>query len=868
MSTDLETNLQIIEEFTQRLQVAVIGAEETTDKHVEWVEGPVDGVIQTVNGPLKTLRGQIAEWRLSADQDVASAITGYDAQFTAALAQFQAEFDAYLITVGFEPAVEYAAGILIERRAQTVVFNGVTYYWTATLPYTTTGDFGTEMSWQIAPIVGGIEAPSFTFAGGGKLLRKTQSVLGLDGEWYYWTGTFPKTIAAASTLESAGGVGEDLFKIASGFPPLRPALKILMTSIGMELNAGSFEGGATLTDQDEVLAQFLTGKLYKWNGAFPKVVDLHSTPSSSGGISPTGWSEIENSSNQMLAIEALRRGYAEAGFTLVGGSFETGGSISTSTDVMVLNSNGKAYSWGGPWPHNVVAGTDPTITAGWTLRDTAYLRSQLAAPTGVNMVGGAAKQADLTALETELNEFKAETPITDFSKNAVDSAAANIDLFGRLYARNNIVVIGDSITAGVGASIPSWGWASLFGLSVANYYSQGYRYPLLRNAGLNIDSIYTHSGTVGSAGLPGESISLVGPGQTIAFYASECIGVLGYAEVAAGTASSIQLSVNGTVVATQALSGSVQEFFLTLPKGRNWTSADIVTVNSPSGTLVLTGVTCVRYGNCVVKSVNSSPLVITNGKSGESFEFYRTFISQTAAMSTSFSGVGTSVYIIALGTNSIYNPVQAQTPAAYVASMLGLESQLKALNPNITVVFTIPPQANETMWPVILTAYTYQDYVDAIRAAVSAHKLIDLNIPDLPYSDGVHPDVVGHSAIARRVCEALGVPYNSEAPELMRTAKLTGNSPITINGGYVSRDVHGMKHLAGQILPNGAVNNLLTILPPDYRPSQDRVVSVPVMGGGGGHGVLTINSTTGEVRMDSTGGVIWTSAYLDGVSFF
>lgn len=293
MSTDLETNLQIIEEFTQRLQVAVIGAEETTVKHTDWVDGPVDGVIETANGPLKTLRGQIAEWRLAADQDVASAIDGYDLQFAASLAQFEVDFEEYLLTVGFEPSVEYVAGIDIVRRAQTVVYGGVTYYWIGFLPHTTTGDFGTEVSWQIAPIVGGIEVPGFNFATGGKLLRKTQSVLGLDGEWYFWTGSFPKTITPGSTLESAGGVGENLFKISSGFPPLRSTFSLNATSMGYELNEGSFESGATISVRTSALIQFLTGKTYRWEGTLPKVVDLNSTPLSSGGIGSGKWVELD-----------------------------------------------------------------------------------------------------------------------------------------------------------------------------------------------------------------------------------------------------------------------------------------------------------------------------------------------------------------------------------------------------------------------------------------------------------------------------------------------------------------------------------------------------------------------------------------------
>lgn len=394
MTTDLETNLQIIEEFTQRLQVAVIGAEETTEKHVDWVEGPVDATIETANGPLKTLRGQIAEWRLTADQDVASVISGYDAQFTSALAQFNSEFEAYLLTIGFEPAVEYVAGILISRRAQTVVSGGVTYYWVGSLPYTTTGDFGTELSWQIAPIVGGIEVPTFNFSTGGKLLRKTQSVLGLDGEWYFWAGTFPKTIPPASTLESAGGVGQNLFKIASGCPPLRPSLKILVTSIGLTLNDGSFEGGATIVYPQETLVQFLTGRIFKWTGALPKVVDLFSTPASSGGIGIGAWEEIEVSSNQKISFEALRRTYAEAGFTLVPGSFETGGLISTVSDVLLYESDGKAYSYSGVLPHTVLGSSAPSDEPGmWTdrsdnilsIRSISELSSAMAAGSSVRL---------------------------------------------------------------------------------------------------------------------------------------------------------------------------------------------------------------------------------------------------------------------------------------------------------------------------------------------------------------------------------------------------------------------------------------------------------------------------------------------------
>lgn len=60
---------------------------------------------------------------------------------------------------------------------------------------------------------------------------------------------------------------------------------------------------------------------------------------------------------KIIAREALRRGYAEAGFNLVLGSFEVGGTLVNPNDVLLYESNGKAFS--GPAGY-VPAGTSPT----------------------------------------------------------------------------------------------------------------------------------------------------------------------------------------------------------------------------------------------------------------------------------------------------------------------------------------------------------------------------------------------------------------------------------------------------------------------------------------------------------------------------
>ena len=81
--------------------------------------------------------------------------------------------------------------------------------------------------------------------------------------------------------------------------------------------------------------------------------------------------------------EALRRSYAEAGYNLVDGSFEAGGTLVNSNDVLLQERTGKAFS--GP-AGAVAAGTDPTTASGFVMRSDAGLRGALASDDGANMV--------------------------------------------------------------------------------------------------------------------------------------------------------------------------------------------------------------------------------------------------------------------------------------------------------------------------------------------------------------------------------------------------------------------------------------------------------------------------------------------------
>lgn len=72
-----------------------------------------------------------------------------------------------------------------------------------------------------------------------------------------------------------------------------------------------------------------------------------------------------SSSTKVLAREALRRSYAEAGYNLVDGSFEEGVTVTTATDVLLHEATGVAYAYSGTLPHTIGVGETPIGNPLW-----------------------------------------------------------------------------------------------------------------------------------------------------------------------------------------------------------------------------------------------------------------------------------------------------------------------------------------------------------------------------------------------------------------------------------------------------------------------------------------------------------------------
>ncbi|HCJ8320405.1 TPA: hypothetical protein NV660_003982 [Escherichia coli] len=101
----------------------------------------------------------------------------------------------------------------------------------------------------------------------------------------------------------------------------------------------------------------------------------------------------ELNNNLLNDREQWCRSLAEAGLTLVDGSFEEGATANSSTDAVWHIAGGQCYTWDGAFPKAVPADSTPTSTGGvgtgaWVSVGNASLRNELTSSKGFTLIGG------------------------------------------------------------------------------------------------------------------------------------------------------------------------------------------------------------------------------------------------------------------------------------------------------------------------------------------------------------------------------------------------------------------------------------------------------------------------------------------------
>lgn len=159
--------------------------------------------------------------------------------------------------------------------------------------------------------------------------------------------------------------------------------------------------------------------------------------------------------------QALKGKAAEAGYNLVRGSFEEGGTLTNTNNVLWYQANGKYYSWSGTFPKVVSAGSTPATSGGigagaWIDRTDVVLRDKLALDNGAGMVGtsdGRTVQERLDNIEAAAESVK---PYVDGALSDLSTAAnkfyptlaeANADIAN--INVNQPVTVGEAVNGGL-----------------------------------------------------------------------------------------------------------------------------------------------------------------------------------------------------------------------------------------------------------------------------------------------------------------------------------------------------------------------------------------------------------------------------------
>lgn len=177
-----------------------------------------------------------------------------------------------------------------------------------------------------------------------------------------------KTVDAVSNSihPDTGQVIEEYMTRKGG---MTKTMKGMIKALGFKPATFTFVTGGTLSSSDYDVAIYNPApngdnNWYTWGGALPKVIPAGSTPQTTGGFGPAAWLQKTDNVLRPSVIESFRRSYENSGYHPILGSFETGGTLSTISDVLIYEAEGKAYFWGGALPKAVPAGSTPLSSGG------------------------------------------------------------------------------------------------------------------------------------------------------------------------------------------------------------------------------------------------------------------------------------------------------------------------------------------------------------------------------------------------------------------------------------------------------------------------------------------------------------------------
>jgi hypothetical protein len=335
------------------------------------------------------------------------------------------------------------------------------------------------------------------------------------------------------------------------------------------------------------------------------------------------------------------------------------------------------------------------------------------------------------------------------------------------------VMIGDSFRDGVGASAftKSTGWMmgrSIFNANDFGYPNErGYGYHSTVNWSSALQSgLFTTTGNIVDKGVVHSQLRLA---------TNESLSMTGVAVDFAdliidgtGTAATIAVTLNNVNVRTINIgtaTGLASTFTGETVKSNSTLTAetDVIKFTVTSGSVDIT--TALAW-----RRAGYSPVGYVASLGGTTYSDYTNSAAlDEIAFYLNFARTGFSKYLmLALGTNSIYNPNKYQSPAQMIASIEAIRVGIINRCIGVKFIIHVPAKAGPA-WTNIVGGFTWENFRDALvdycyskDIALVRHDRSILGTGDAQYyiGDGLHPNDAGHAVDCANWLETLGVPFN------------------------------------------------------------------------------------------------------------
>ena len=550
----------------------------------------------------------------------------------------------------------------------------------------------------------------------------------------------------------------------------------------------------------------------------------------------------DNSANLDLAVNSLSQTFVDrfgvTRDTLEGiykksayyraGTFDAGYTLTNNRQTLAYGN--VEYSWSGSFPKVVAAGSTPETTGGigagaWVDRTQEVLRSEIIS--GYLLEASMISTSQGSNMDSEILNINSHIKPISSTPNAIFLSSLIADK--SLATRVNIIPVADSFGDGIGASLYNNRYLKLFegALNHSNIGGFGYATDTRLTDVVNVTgSGVATNGTITTSGALQSQLRLTS-GQ----YVSVTNKQISFADLfyeGGTTTGDVVVQLNGvtfrTIVTTKT--AGIKNSF-TAPEFSKTKKSDVITFIASGGTVDITGLITLR-------GPTSGPLMLKVSHGGWSYKTYddNNIASEIAAYGN-FASPGYTVYMLLLGTNSIYNASESQSPGDMITSMTGLIAKLTAATPNVGFIIGVPPKTNETLWPVIQSGFTHADYVTAITDFCSSNGVQCIRFDDIDLaglnllSDGVHPNDYGHALYFRKLAESLGIPAVSYVDDMQKDEPSSGGVTFNSTWGTFLNDngsiprwhrVGNVAYLSGAVQPNGSTSTTMFTIPAEIRP--------------------------------------------------